>query len=222
MSRDIIDKARLYAGLGYGLSAVSLASPLDAAAEAVWRIVLHRGEASGGCCIDARIRGDGVAMSVSAPTIDVRIAAGSANPEELDAAFLAVAWELGAWDVARTEHMPLPDDADPVRHGITHHVYDPYIMPGVHESPRADADVARWIAACKRHGWMTWLCKPMFGAPEIRRKTWLSKDKTLLPDGSRPPRAWTAWDPVWIGANHQTVIRLGRANHGNRNRTHTR
>lgn len=212
---NINQRARHYAALGYELSAIALASPLDAAAPAVWRIVLERTARVD----DSGVVADGVAATVAASTLEIRIADAPVPPEDLDAQFLGVAWELGAWDVSRIEHLPLSPDADAVMHGLMPHVADPYVISGLPPSPSVQIDINGWIAACKRHGWITWFCKPMYGAPEIRRAAWLGKDKTLRPDGSRPPRKWRAWEPVWIGTNHQTIIRLGKANHGNRTRT---
>lgn len=61
----------------------------------------------------------------------------------------------------------------------------------------------------------------MWLAPEIRQRAWLAKDRTLNPDGTRDPRAWRPWYPLGIGTDHQTIIRLGRAPHGQRGRRET-
>jgi len=145
---------------GCRLSSITAALPLDRAAEAVLTIGLNWRN-------PAAIQTHG--WMASAPRRDLRVVLPPLHPEEMDAAFLSAAWELGAWDVSRTERAPLPPEADPVAHGIAHHVADPYTLPGLPDNPQADLDVSEWIAACKRHGWMVWLCKPLWMAPNDAR-----------------------------------------------------
>lgn len=205
---------------GYAPRAISLAAPLDAAAEAVWRVDW----AVPACEAGRHVVTDRVTMSVLTPTRSDYIGESPAHPEELDARFLDLAWELGAWDVVRTERAPLPPDTDPLdpAHGIISHIVQPYRLDCEPGRPKqaADLDHILWAHVCAQHGWLVWSCKPSWpleARPEpVKRR--IMRDRTLEPDGSRSPRKWRPWEPVWIGADHQTVIRLGRAPHGNRNR----
>lgn len=198
------------------LSSVSLAAPIDAppSAQPLLNITYNS------CAKSAPERaGDGVTLSASLPTTITRLAVPTVTVEDLDAQFLSLAWEVGAWDVSRMEHMPLTGGADPMdpAQGLLHHVMEPYSLPGT-QAEEPPCNPVLWVCAAAETGWLVWSCKPMWLAAPVRQKAWISKDKTLLPDGSRVPRAqpWTPWHPVWIGSNHQTVIRLGRAPHGNR------
>jgi hypothetical protein len=133
------------------------------------------------------------------------------DAEAADAAFLTVAWQLGAWDVLRTERAPLPPEADPMApmHGITAALGAAYMLTG--EQPVESAvDVRRWAHAAARHGWITWYAKPMHLAPPVRVNAWQMRDRSLLANGIRAPRDFAPHEPVWIGTDHQTVIRLGR------------
>lgn len=144
--------------------------------------------------------------------------------DALDAGFLEAAWALGAWDVARTERLPLPPGADPLapQHGIAHILHDPYqvrFLGAVADRLPCPVEETAWAVEAAVRGWITWLCKPILYGPAIRTG-WIPKDRSLRPDGGRDPRprAWTAWEPVVRHADHQTIIRLGRAPHGNRGR----
>ena len=210
--------AAAMAAIGQAVSAVRIALPLAPGAVPVMSLVPTMsscgvGPTSGGISVRACARGD-----------DWRLALQSANPDEIDAEFLAAAWALGAWDVARTEHAALPTGADPwaPQIGIAHHVHQPYrvSLDGAASEPMpCPVDADEWVWQAARHGWLVWLCKPMRYGPAIRAG-WIAKDRTLRPDGGRDPRAkpWRPWRPVVRHADHQTIIRLGRAPHGNRGR----
>ncbi len=202
---------------GGRLSSVTLATPLDGAAASV---LVSSWQFAGGSQ-----PGDttpGASASVQQPRRDIVVALPPQSPDALDAQYLALAWELGAWDVSRHEHALLPPGADPFdpAHGITACLGSPYTISGIDDDAPLFDNPDGWVQACARHGWMTWRCKPMWMAPAVRQKAWLHKDKTLQPDGSRQPREkpWTPWQPVVISSNHQTVIRLGRGNHPNRSK----
>jgi hypothetical protein len=216
-SAHIIERAEALCRLGYKLSSITVASPLDRVAPVIWTLglVIDRSAAAR---IEVNASAHGVDIDARVTVRDVRIVEPAAYVADLDAEYLTLAWRLGAWDVSRMEHAPLPPSADKVAHGLSSHVADPYAMTGIPENPAAELDAEAWINACARHGWMTWSCKPMHLAPEVRRIGWLGKDRTLDPDGQRASRVWHAWEPVSIGADHQTVIRLGRAAHGNRSK----
>jgi hypothetical protein len=192
------------AALGARLSGVTLAAPLDGAAQAVLRITWTLTGA------DPLRAPKGVTGMVQAPTQEGRTLLPPGRLSDLDAQFLAAAWGLGAWDVQRTERAPLPPGADPLMpgHGLVSLLVAPYRMTGI-PAEEAPIEVAPWARACARHGWVTWYCRPMWLAPEIRQRAWMAKDATLLQDGTRPPRAWGSREPLGIGTDHQTIIRLG-------------
>lgn len=191
---------------GARLSGISMASPLDAAAPPVLRMIWQLGGA------DPLRAPTGISGRLYAPTQEWHSALDTAAPAVLDAEFLRAAWALGAWDVLRTERAPLSPGADPLLpgHGITAQLGSPYRITGIPDEEPALA-VAPWARACARYGWLHWYCRPMWRAPEVRRRAWLAKDYTLDADGTRPPRDWLAKEPLGIGTDHQTIIRMGRA-----------
>lgn len=209
----IKDQASALTQFGSRLSGVSVTSPLDRAGAAILRTTWSQ---RGSEQVSAP---QGVCANVYQPSTDGRIVLPDASLDDLDAEFLNMAWALGAWDVQRTEYAPLAQGADPWAPGagISIAIMDPYRLTGLScdEAP-AQIDARAWILACARHGRLNWYCRPMWMAPEIRQRAWLAKDKTLLADGGRDQRPWRPWHPVSISADHQTIIRLGRANHGNR------
>lgn len=216
MVADILPVAAALAATGQAITAVRLATVIGGDQPPLLALV----QRASTCGMPQRA--GGVAASACERPDDYRIALDPAPLEVLDAAYLELAWVLGAWDVARTEHLPLPAVADPLdpRHGIAHLLHDPYevrFMGRSAEPMPCPVDGRAWAMAASSRGWITWLCKPLLYGPAIRAG-WIGKDRTLRPDGGRDPRPWTAWAPVARGADHQTIIRLGRAPHGNRAR----
>jgi hypothetical protein len=208
--------AAAMASIGQAVSAARLAVPLAPGATPLLALV----PTISACGV--KPISPGVSARACERADDWRIALPPAPAEELDAQFLAAAWELGAWDVARTERAPLPQKAnkfDPW-HGIAHLLHAPYriTFDGKDGDPMpCPVDPTDWASQAAQHGWLVWLCKPMRYGPSIRAG-WITKDRTLRPDGGRDQRAapWRPWMPVVVGSDHQTVIRLGRAPHGNR------
>ena len=214
--------AAALAAAGQSISVIRLAAIIDATADCppILSVALKVGT-----CGLANAAG-GIAMSASERPEDHRVAFDPAPLAELDAAYLAMAWQVGAWDVARTERAPLPQGSNPAdpAHGIAHLVHDPYTIAlagHAREPMPCPVNGADWITEAALRGWITWLCKPLWHGPAIRAG-WIAKDSTLQADGSRLPRErpWTAWEPVIRGRDHQTIIRLGRAPHGNRGNCH--
>lgn len=220
ITQIIHSTAAAMAAVGQTVSAVRLAVPLAPGAIPVLALV-----PKGAACGAAAPGPAGISLSACERPDDWRIALAPAPADALDAAFLAAAWELGAWDVARTERLPLPAGADPANaaHGIAHLIADPYdirVAGRSHGEPMpCPVDGPAWSRAAATHGWLVWLAKPMRYGPTIRHG-WTAQDRTLRPDGGRDPRPepWRAWRPVVRGADHQTLLRLGRAPHGNRGR----
>lgn len=213
---DIInDQAVALDACGSRLINVSLAAPCTSAPMAILRTSWSvRGA-------DPMSTPKGVAGSVYPGSTNHRAIIDGRALQALDAEMLAAAWALGAWDLGRTEWAPLPASADPSEpaRGITAAIGSPYSITGVEDAPSIRGlDAARWIEDCARNGRLAWLCKPVRYGPELRRQAWIGKDRTLNADGGRDPKRWTAWTPVRLGRDHQTVIRLGRAPHGNRSK----
>lgn len=213
----VMPAAAALAAAGQAITAVRLAAVLDSSQPPLLALVLKCAGSGAGTGVR-----DGVSLAFCERPEDYRLALDPAPPEALDAAYLALAWELGAWDVARTERLPLAAGAGPLdpRHGIAHLLHDPYqisVAGQAAEPMPCPVDAAAWAKAAATNGWITWLCKPLRYGPAIRAG-WINKDSTLRPDGGRDPRSWAAWRPVVRGADHQTIIRLGRAPHGNRGR----
>ena len=214
--------AAALAATGQSMSAIRLAAIVGSPADCppILSVVL-KSAACGASRPDS-----GFTLSASERPEDHRVALDPAALAELDASYLAMAWQVGAWDVARTERAPLPPGSNPAdpAHGLAHLVHDPYTIAlagHAREPMPCPVDGADWITEAALRGWITWLCKPLWHGPAIRAG-WIAKDSTLQADGSRlsRERPWTAWEPVIRGRDHQTIIRMGRAPHGNRGNRH--
>lgn len=215
--QQIVRTAAAMAAMGQAVTAVRLAVPLAPGAVPLLSLVPK----VSACGISPPVA-PGVAVRGCERPEDWRMALAPQPLDVLDAQYLEAAWALGAWDVARTERAPLPVGADPAdpMYGIAHLLHDPYVIRFIGQAPEpmpCPVDGAAWAQQAARHGWLVWLCKPLLYGPAIRAG-WIAKDRTLRADGGRDPRAepWRAWQPVYRGHDHQSVIRLGRAPHGNR------
>lgn len=214
-----LSMAAAMAVVGQAVTAVRLAVPLAPGAVPLLSLVPK----VSACGISPQVAPGVAAQSCERPE-DWRIALDPSPLDVLDAQYLEMAWALGAWDVARTERAPLPVGTDPTdpMHGIAHLLHDPYVIRFMGKAPEpmpCPVDGAAWAQKAARHGWLVWLCKPVLHGPEVR-SGWIAKDRTLRADGGRDPRGdpWRAWQPVTRGADHQAIIRLGRAPHGNRSK----
>lgn len=212
-----LSTAAAMAAMGQAVTAVRLAVPLAPGAVPLLSLVPK----VSACGISPQAVPGVAARGCERPE-DWRLALDPQPLEALDAQYLGAAWALGAWDVARTERAPLPVGADPAdpMYGIAHLLHDPYVIRFAGEAPEpmpCPVDGAAWAQQAARYGWLVWLCKPLLYGPAIRAG-WIAKDRTLRADGGRDARAepWRAWQPVCRGQDHQAVIRLGRAPHGNR------
>ena len=132
--------------------------------------------------------------------------------DELENELLDVAWELGAWDLARTEAMPF------VRPGATEQeslecmgafgslpIQIEGQPPIVAEVP----DAGELIEAASRSGYLQWVFRP------VRGGVWadVAEDTTLQEGGYRNPPCPYMASPVGIGRarrNRRVVYQLGR------------
>ncbi len=215
--QQIVRTAAAMAAMGQAVTAVRVAVPLVPGAVPLLALVPK----VSACGVSPPVA-PGVAVRGCERPEDWRMALDPQPLDVLDAQYLEAAWALGAWDVARTEHAPLPVGADPAdpMYGIAHLLHDPYVirfMGQAAEPMPCPVDRSAWAQQAAQNGWLVWLCKPLLYGPEIR-SGWIQKDRTLRADGGRDARAepWRAWQPVYRGHDHQSVIRLGRAPHGNR------
>lgn len=140
-----------------------------------------------------------------------------ASPDELELATLDAAWSLGAWDLSRVEHAPLPTDANwhEPRYGLmVDFGRNPYTICGqrLATGESANDDVCE-IAAV--NGWVTWTFSPAALAAPSTRAKYVLQDATLLPNGARPgspktpQQRWQHPDEPHIG--HQHIYELGRS-----------
>lgn len=126
--------------------------------------------------------------------------------DDLERQIVSAAWALGAWDIARIEHPPLPPGADPMlaKWGIIIQFGD-----------------SEMISRAAKRGWITWSWRPTWGSIRLHH----NKDKTLDSDGGRLSplsprhmprlRAIDGW-PAGEKLAYNVEFRLGRDNHPNR------
>jgi hypothetical protein len=130
---------------------------------------------------------------------------------ELENAVLGVAWELGAWDLARRELLPY------VRPGASEQEFveckgafgTPVVCvdgqpPVVAEVPDAD----ELIEAASRSGYVQWLFRP------VRGGLWadVAEDTTLEKGGYRNPPCPYISRPTRSGRARRLVYQLGKSN----------
>jgi hypothetical protein len=127
---------------------------------------------------------------------------------DLDRATMEAGWELGAWDVARTErpscNRPGAESSEAIDCLNAFGVF-PFGVNGK-ETVVADApDADGLVELAGRGGYLMWLFRP------VRGGIWsdVADDATLLPGGSRePPCPYTPIRPHLRAAN-RTVYRFG-------------
>jgi hypothetical protein len=133
--------------------------------------------------------------------------------EELDEAALEVAWELGAWDLARTEVRPFARvgcDMQESVEALTAFGQPPLLegqCPVVADAP----DVADLVDTASRTGYVQWQFRPVHGG------IWgeVSEDATLQRGGYRnlpcPILAKPLDDPRHLRKPRKLVYQFGRA-----------
>lgn len=130
------------------------------------------------------------------------------HPEDIDAAMLDAAWQLGAWDIERTRsracnHIGVPErEALACRQSFAEHPLAKPEAAWVTEAP----DRAALMHFAATRGYLRWQFRP------VRGGLWqsLADDATLGDDGGRAPPC-----PVRPRVNQagRVVYRLGRASH---------
>jgi hypothetical protein len=150
-----------------------------------------------------------------------------------EAEILDAAWLLGAWDVLRTEHPPIPKtqaearsagfiypipdnmlgDRDAPAWGLTASFCGcPYMVNG---EPLAQGECPLdLLDIAAAGGWIDWAFRPTAWSVRIRS----NNDRTLNPDGTRNPRELPIMPAPLADRPHQHIYRLGRAPHGNRSK----
>lgn len=152
-------------------------------------------------------------------------------PSATEAELLDAAWRLGAWDVLRTEHPPIPrTDSEAALYSFIDYRHEalgdpmhpgwgltaafcgsPYLIDGINPSV-GDACPQDLLDAAASRGWITWYFRPTRWSVRVGS----NNDRTLLPDGSRDERELPITPARLRRAPHQHIYRLGRAPHGNR------
>ena len=132
--QQIVRTAAAMAAMGQAVTAVRLAVPLAPGAVPLLSLVPK----VSACGISPPVA-PGVAVRGCERPEDWRMALDPQPLDVLDAQYLEAAWALGAWDVARTEHAPLPVGADPADPDRTRHA------AGRHHHPAS----ARWGCAVR-------------------------------------------------------------------------
>lgn len=127
--------------------------------------------------------------------------------EELDAAMLDAAWQLGAWDMERTERRGCNTigaserEALECRQAFGEHPLSPAEAHLLAEAPDRE-DLMHFAAA---RGYLRWLFRPVRGG--LWQET--AEDDTLAADGSRQPPCPVAVQAPRGGKAARTVYRLG-------------
>ena len=136
------------------------------------------------------------------------------SPQELENDVMEVAWELGAWDLVRTEQRPYLRPGAPTQEAIecgmafgqAHPYADAELAP---VSEVADAEELLDIAG--QRGYFLWRFRP------VRGGLWgeVSEDATLEPGGYRNPPcpeiSREFGDTRWMQRPRSVVYRFGRA-----------
>lgn len=202
---------------GISIKSVSVAATRDSQHDPVMTIVWSMPDS--GAAIDApRLSMPGVSCSMISRPADtaVLIDRDGDSPAEIEDALMAVAWELGAWDMCRDERPPLPDGATwrESRYGVgaDFGVNDSIIMGHKLVAGARAPDVVCSIAASD--GYVVWRFIPLAMATPTARRLWGHKDSTLQPDCTRagkPGNHRGAWfNPQTPGMANEHQYQLGR------------
>lgn len=129
--------------------------------------------------------------------------------EELDRAALDVAWELGAWDIARVEAPGFMRPGASTQESLecmTAFGTFPYLVDGEQPFVADIPDVDDLLQLAGREGYLKWQFRP------VRGGLWaeVADDLTLEAGGYRNPPCPYRARPPQRGKARQTVCRLGR------------
>lgn len=134
--------------------------------------------------------------------------------EDLDYAALEVAWELGAWDLARTEARPVHRPGSETSESVAcMNVFGlpPIAIDGQPLTVAEVPDGEDLIECAGRSGYLNWLFRP------VRGGLWEvpPDDLTLEPGGYRNPTCPELSKPMadtrWITKPRKVVYQLGRS-----------
>lgn len=132
------------------------------------------------------------------------------NLEELDRATLSVAWELGAWDVARIEALgcnrPGADRQESIECMSAFGTH-PYLHEGNAPFVADVPDAEDLLELAKRRGYLKWQFRP------VRGGLWgeVADDVTLNPGGYRNPPCPVGSVPARMDRPRKVVYRFGRS-----------
>jgi hypothetical protein len=132
--------------------------------------------------------------------------------EQLENSVLDVAWELGSWDLARTEALPFVRPGAPRQESVECMSAFGSIPMAIHGQPPVIAEVPDaedLIEAASRSGYVQWLFRP------VRGGVWaeVSEDTTLEEGGYRNPPCPYMPTPTRVGRTHRprkVVYQFGR------------
>jgi hypothetical protein len=132
--------------------------------------------------------------------------------EQLENSVLDVAWELGSWDLARTEALPFVRPGAPQQESVECMSAFGSIPMAIDGQPPVIAEVpdaGDLIETASRSGYVQWLFRP------VRGGVWaeVSEDTTLEQGGYRNPPCPYMPTPTRVGRTHRrrkVVYQFGR------------
>ncbi len=127
---------------------------------------------------------------------------------ELDFAALEAGWELGAWDVARSECPPCGRPGAQGTEGLECLQAFAGSIQGLGDSPLTTAeapDAAELLDVAARGGYVVWRFRP------VHHGVWaeFARDATLGDDGRRPPTCPVQPVPIGAQPRGRTIYRFG-------------
>lgn len=133
--------------------------------------------------------------------------------EDVDEAALEVAWELGAWDLARTEVRPFARVGGEAQESVECLAAfgQPPLLDGQSTAVVDVPDAPDLVEAASRAGYVQWLFRPVHGG------IWedVAEDDTLQPGGYRnlpcPVMVKPVDNPRHLNRPRKTVYQFGRA-----------
>ncbi|QJR16744.1 diguanylate cyclase [Usitatibacter palustris] len=130
--------------------------------------------------------------------------------EQLESSILDVAWELGAWDLARTEALPYVRPGATATEAIACQgafAAQPPLIDGQPAVVAEVPDAGDLVEAAARSGYVSWLFRPVHGG------LWadLAEDLTLEEGGYRNPPCPLLSAPTRPGRSRRVVYQFGRS-----------
>jgi hypothetical protein len=130
--------------------------------------------------------------------------------EDLENAVLDVAWELGSWDLARTESPPFMRPGSTTREChecLSAFGQPPALIDGQPTVVAEVPDLGDLLDAAGRSGYVSWMFRP------VRCGLWaeVTDDATLEEGGYRNPPCPYVGEPAGPGKSRRIVYRFGRS-----------